>query len=87
MTVWHSYRPPETSGRRDKLVRKLNVRINTLVQEEDNDLTDRVQEGLGSSLYRAGVIGARENGLKHFHDLIRDAIPASRTSMTRSRAR
>ena len=77
MTVWHSYRPPETSARRDKLVRKLNVRINTLVQEEDNDLTDRVQEGLGSSLYRAGVIGARENGLKHFHDLIRDAIPAA----------
>jgi hypothetical protein len=36
-----------------------------------------VQEGLGSSLYRAGVIGARENGLLHFHDLIRDAIPAT----------
>jgi phenylpropionate dioxygenase-like ring-hydroxylating dioxygenase large terminal subunit len=76
-TVWHQYRPPETSGRRDGLVRKLNVRINTLVQHEDNDLTDRVQEGLGSSLYRAGVLGARENGLKHFHDLIRDAIPAA----------
>ena len=23
------------------------------------------------------MIGARENGLKHFHDLIRDAIPAA----------
>ena len=63
MTVWSSFRPPETSGRRDKLVRKLNVRINTLVQEEDNDLTDRVQEGLGSSLYRAGVI--RQPGERH----------------------
>ena len=76
-TVWQTYRPPETSSRRDALVRKLNVRINTLVQHEDNDLTDRVQEGLGSSLYRAGVLGARENGLKHFHDLIREAIPAA----------
>ena len=59
------------------LVRKLNTRINSLVQHEDNDLTARVQEGLGSSLYRAGVLGARENGLQHFHDLIRDAIPAA----------
>jgi hypothetical protein len=36
-----------------------------------------VQEGLGSSLYRAGVIGERENGLLHFHDLVREAIPAA----------
>jgi hypothetical protein len=58
-------------------VRRLNSRINHLVQEEDNELTERVQEGLESSRYRAGVIGARENGLKHFHDLIRAAIPAA----------
>jgi phenylpropionate dioxygenase-like ring-hydroxylating dioxygenase large terminal subunit len=77
MTVWNTFRPPETAGRRDRAVRRLNTRINGLVQHEDNDLTARVQEGLGSSLYRAGVIGARENGLMHFHDLIRDAIPAA----------
>jgi phenylpropionate dioxygenase-like ring-hydroxylating dioxygenase large terminal subunit len=77
MTVWNTFRPPETAGRRDRIVRRLNTRINSLVQHEDNDLTARVQEGLGSSLYRAGVIGARENGLLHFHDLIRDAIPAA----------
>ena len=77
MTVWNMFRPPEIVGRRDRLVRSLNMRINGLVQHEDNELTGRVQEGLGSSLYRAGVIGARENGLLHFHDLIRDAIPAA----------
>jgi Rieske 2Fe-2S family protein len=77
LTVWTAFRPPETSGRRDRLVRRLNTRINHLVQEEDNELTERVQEGLGSSLYRAGVLGARENGLKHFHDLVRAAIPAA----------
>jgi Rieske 2Fe-2S family protein len=77
MTVWNTFRPPETSGRRDRLVRRLNTRINMLVQHEDNELTARVQEGLGSSLYRAGVIGERENGLLHFHDLVREAIPAS----------
>jgi phenylpropionate dioxygenase-like ring-hydroxylating dioxygenase large terminal subunit len=76
-TTWRSFRPPERVGRRDRLVRRLNVGINSLVQEEDNELTERVQEGLGSSLYRAGVLGARENGLKHFHDLIRAAIPAA----------
>jgi phenylpropionate dioxygenase-like ring-hydroxylating dioxygenase large terminal subunit len=77
LSVWKSFRPPETAGRRDRVVRMLNTRIQNLVQHEDNDLTARVQEGLGSSLYRAGVIGARENGLLHFHDLIRDAIPAA----------
>ncbi len=76
-SVWRAFRPPETLGRRERLVRRLNTRINALVQEEDNELTARVQEGLGSSLYRAGVLGARENGLKHFHDLIRAAIPAA----------
>ena len=79
LSVWQSFRPPETAGRRDRIVRRLNTRINSLVQHEDNDLTARVQEGLGSSLYRAGVIGVRENGLLHFHDLIRDAIPATAT--------
>ncbi len=77
LTVWRAYRPPETTGRRDRLVRRLNTRLNALVQEEDNHLTQRVQEGLGSSLYRAGVLGARENGLKHFHDLVRAALPAA----------
>jgi Rieske 2Fe-2S family protein len=77
MTVWNTFRPPETAGRRDRLVRRLNTRINMLVQHEDNELTARVQEGLGSSLYRAGVIGERENGLLHFHDLVREAIPAA----------
>jgi choline monooxygenase len=77
LSVWSSFRPPETAGRRDRAVRMLNSRIQNLVQHEDNDLTARVQEGLGSSLYRAGVIGARENGLLHFHDLVRDAIPAA----------
>jgi Rieske 2Fe-2S family protein len=77
VSVWRAFRPPERLGRRDRLVRRLNTGINHLVQEEDNDLTARVQEGLGSSLYRAGVLGARENGLKHFHDLVRDAIPAA----------
>ena len=77
VSIWRAFRPPERLGRRDRMVRRLNTRINHLVQEEDNDLTARVQEGLGSSLYRAGVLGARENGLKHFHDLVRAAIPAA----------
>jgi phenylpropionate dioxygenase-like ring-hydroxylating dioxygenase large terminal subunit len=77
-TLWQTFRPPETAGRRrDRMVQRLNQRINLLVQREDNELTERVQEGLGSSLYRAGLLGARENGLKHFHDLIREAIPAA----------
>jgi Rieske 2Fe-2S family protein len=86
-SVWHAFRPPETAGRRDRWVRRLNTSINILVQEEDNDLTARVQEGLGSSLYRAGILGARENGLLHFHDLIRRAIPAAAADDERDGAR
>ena len=32
---------------------------------------------VGSSLDRAGALGAREHGLKDVHDLIRAAIPAA----------
>ncbi len=78
LASWRAYRPPETSALRDRLVRRLNFRLNSLVMDEDNELCARVQDGLGSSLYRAGVLNAaRENGLKHFHDLIRQAIPAA----------
>ena len=78
LAVWRSYRPPERSGLRDRLVRRLNFRLNSLVMDEDNELCARVQDGLGSSLYRAGVLNAaRENGLKHFHDHIREAVPAA----------
>ena len=86
-SIWQAFRPPETAGRRDRWVRRLNTSINILVQEEDNDLTARVQEGLGSSLYQAGILGARENGLRHFHDLIRQAIPAAATDDERDGAR
>ena len=44
---------------------------------EDPSLRRELAYRPSSSLYRAGVIGARENGLLHFHDLIRDAIPAT----------
>ena len=76
-THWQALRAPENSGLRDRAVRRLNVRLNELVQHEDVELCERVQDGLGSHLYRAGVLGARENGLRHFHDLIRAAIPAA----------
>jgi phenylpropionate dioxygenase-like ring-hydroxylating dioxygenase large terminal subunit len=76
-THWQALRAPENSSFRDRAARRLNVRLNQLVQDEDVELCLRVQDGLGSHLYQAGVIGARENGLKHFHDLIRAAIPAA----------
>jgi phenylpropionate dioxygenase-like ring-hydroxylating dioxygenase large terminal subunit len=78
LAAWRAYRPPDRMGARDRLVRRLNFRLNSLVMDEDNELCARVQDGLGSSLYRAGVLNAaRENGLKHFHDLIREAVPAA----------
>jgi phenylpropionate dioxygenase-like ring-hydroxylating dioxygenase large terminal subunit len=76
-TTWRAFRAPGQSDLRDRAVRTLNVRVNSLVNDEDNDLCERVQEGLGSALYRSGILGGRENGLRHFHDLVREAVPAA----------
>ena len=81
LTIWNAFRPPETSGRRDRLVRRLNSRINHLVQEEDNELTERVQEGLESSRYRAG----RDRGARERHQAL--PRPRARGDPRRSRRR
>ena len=68
-----------------RVVRYLNERINWRVQEEDNTLTESVQEGLGSSSYVNGILSDKEVLLKHFGDYIRRNIPeaASTTPVTR----
>ncbi len=66
-------------GRREmKLVRYANWRINRTVNAEDTWLIERVQQGMASSSYTAGPIGASEVCLRSFAKKIRAAIPEAR---------
>ena len=56
-------------------MRRLNTRINSEVMDEDVDLCDGVQVGLGSMTYTRGVLNDNERAVGHFHDLLRDAVP------------
>lgn len=61
-----------------KLVRYANWRINRTVNAEDTWLIERVQQGMASSSYTAGPIGASEVCLRSFAAKIRHAIPEAR---------
>ena len=61
-----------------KLVRYANWRINRTVNAEDTWLIERVQQGMASSSYAVGPIGASEVCLRSFAAKIRDRIPEAR---------
>jgi phenylpropionate dioxygenase-like ring-hydroxylating dioxygenase large terminal subunit len=61
-----------------KLVRYANWRINRVVNAEDTWLIERVQQGMASSSYTAGPIGASEVCLRSFAAKIRARIPEAR---------
>ncbi|MES2405449.1 MAG: SRPBCC family protein [Pseudomonadota bacterium] len=49
-----------------------------LVQRQDVDMCETVQRGLESGSYRAGRLNPRrENGVHHFHELLREAYRAA----------
>ena len=46
------------------------------VQKEDMEIVELVQKGLASRSYDRGVLCAkRENGVRHFHELLRTFLP------------
>jgi phenylpropionate dioxygenase-like ring-hydroxylating dioxygenase large terminal subunit len=61
-----------------KASRYLNTRINIKVQEEDEELTASVQQGLGSRGYSFGIFSEKEAGLRQLHQMVRDAVPVAR---------
>lgn len=68
--------------RRLRAARWLSWRINTLVQQEDEELTRSVQAGLSSSAYAVGVLSEKEAMVKAFHEWIRGKIPVARQVQT-----
>jgi phenylpropionate dioxygenase-like ring-hydroxylating dioxygenase large terminal subunit len=69
---------PENWRREMKAARYLNWRINRRVNAEDTALIRRVQQGMGSSLYRPGPLGASEVCLRSFATKLRRLIPEAR---------
>jgi carnitine monooxygenase subunit len=67
-------------GREMRLVRYANDRINRVVNAEDTWLIERVQQGMQSTRYTAGPIGASEVCLRNFAARLRDLIPETRLS-------
>jgi phenylpropionate dioxygenase-like ring-hydroxylating dioxygenase large terminal subunit len=68
----------EESRRGMKAARYLNWRINRRVNAEDTALIRRVQQGMGSRLYRPGPLGTSEVCLRSFAAKVRRLIPETR---------
>ena len=66
------------ASREARAIRYLNQRINSRVQNEDNDLTLSVQGGLQSSSYERGILSSKEVIVKGFQDWVRERVPAAR---------
>ena len=72
-----SYALPD-NRREMKAARYLNWRINRRVNAEDTALIRRVQQGMESSFYRPGPLGASEVCLRSFATRLRRLIPEAR---------
>ena len=72
-----SYALPDPR-REMKAARYLNWRINRRVNAEDTALIRRVQQGMGSRLYRPGPLGTSEVCLRSFAAKVRRLIPEAR---------
>jgi choline monooxygenase len=77
-----AYRP-ERPGLRNRIVQRINTRLNTMVHEEDVDLVTNVQAGLATRGYEPGPLSRREAAVGWFADRIRaelDEKPESETT-------
>jgi phenylpropionate dioxygenase-like ring-hydroxylating dioxygenase large terminal subunit len=61
-----------------RMARELNLQINRQVGQEDNDLIERVQVGLGSSSFVNGILGRNEVCLRAYAAKMRAVLPVSR---------
>ena len=67
-----------TADRRLRAARRLNGRINSQVQREDEGLIESVQAGLATSAYGSGCFSEKEAWLQRLHGMVRTAIPVAR---------
>jgi len=72
----HFYGPKDPSEQ-ELALREVNIRINTLVNDEDKTLCERVQRGLQTEGYAPGPLSLLESGVAFFHDDVRKKIPGA----------
>lgn len=63
-------------------LRRLNMSINSKVNNEDRDICTRMQQGLSIPGYQPGPLSSAESSVLEFHRLLRSLVPV----MARSRA-
>jgi choline monooxygenase len=68
-----AYRP-QRSGLRNRLVQRLNMKLNTMVHEEDVDLVENVQAGLATRGFTPGPLSGREAAVGWFANRIRSDL-------------
>lgn len=62
---------------KDRLLRRLNLKINQPVNEEDRQLCERVQLGLKTTDYVPGPLSQIESSVSCFHHMIRTLLPVA----------
>jgi len=72
-----SYYGHENPSPEETELRRLNVEINDLINDEDRTLCTRVQQGLRTTGYRPGPLSAAENEVLGFHQMVRDLVPVA----------
>jgi Rieske 2Fe-2S family protein len=65
---------PRNESRRDRLARRLNNRVNELVNDEDVELVEAVHNGLKTRDYECGPLNAREAAVGWLADRIRQDL-------------
>lgn len=58
-------------------LRRLNVKVNAPINDEDQVLCARVQQGLQTHGYTPGPLSQMELDIFHFHEMIRELIPVA----------
>jgi choline monooxygenase len=78
-----AYRPART-GLRNRLVQRMNARLNTLVHDEDVDLVENVQAGLATRGFEPGPLSRREAAVGWFADRVRADLGRTASSQANS---
>ena len=74
-----SFYGPKDCSTEEQELRDVNIAINTIVNDEDKTLCERVQKGLQQSNYTPGPLSLNESAVAFFHDSVREKIPGARS--------
>lgn len=61
----------------EEILRRLNYKVNGTINDEDQMLCERVQQGLSTHGYTPGPLSQMELDIYHFHEMIRELMPVA----------